>query len=172
MFWLFSFDFFFIHIEKKPKPENIEIYTLKTSSDRRFKVTKFTLADIWKQGFIIRINNFGDKEKSPHSEKDIKNQVILTQILPFFEYFCSRFSCTRSGSNHFLVISINFWAIFKRIPFFSNSFRAVCNFHAVLSFRTVEVFRAVQVFRAVLNILTVSIFRADFIFRALCIFSM
>lgn len=61
--------------EKKPKPENIDIYTLKMTSDRRCKVIKFTLADVWKQGCIIRINNFGDKEKTPHSEKDIKNQV-------------------------------------------------------------------------------------------------
>lgn len=63
--------------EKKPKPENIDIYTLKISSDRRCKVIKLTLADVWKQGCIIRINNFGDKEKAPHSEKDIKNQVCL-----------------------------------------------------------------------------------------------
>jgi len=61
--------------DKKPKPENIDIYTLKTTADKRCKVTKYTLADIWKQGFIIRINNFGDKEKAPHSEKDIKNQL-------------------------------------------------------------------------------------------------
>lgn len=61
--------------DKKPKPENIDIFTLKTTSDGRCKVTKMTLADIWKQGFIIRINNFGDKEKTPHSEKDIKSQV-------------------------------------------------------------------------------------------------
>lgn len=61
--------------EKKPKPENIDIYTLKITSDRRCKVVKMTLADVWKQGCIIRINNFGDKDKAPHSEKDIKNQV-------------------------------------------------------------------------------------------------
>lgn len=62
--------------DKKPKPENIDIFTLKTG-DKRCKVVKWTLADVWKQGFIIRINNFGDKEKSPHSEKDIKNQVRI-----------------------------------------------------------------------------------------------
>lgn len=67
----------FVFTEKKPKPENIEIYTLKISSDRRCKVIKMTLADVWKQGCIIRINNFGDKEKAPHSEKDIKNQVCV-----------------------------------------------------------------------------------------------
>lgn len=55
---------------------------MKMTSDRRCKVIKLTLADVWKQGCIIRINNFGDKEKAPHSEKDIKNQVnidVLTQ---------------------------------------------------------------------------------------------
>lgn len=60
--------------DKKPKPENVDIYTLKTS-DKRCKIIKWTLADVWNQGFIIRINNFGDKEKAPHCEKDIKNQV-------------------------------------------------------------------------------------------------
>lgn len=73
--WLFVFPYFFT--EKKPKPENIDIYTLKITSDRRCKVVKMTLADVWKHGCIIRINNFGDKDKTPHSEKDIKNQVRL-----------------------------------------------------------------------------------------------
>lgn len=65
----------FLFADKKPKPENIDIYTLKITADQRCKVFKLTLADVWKQGCIIRINNFGDKEKQPHSEKDIKNQV-------------------------------------------------------------------------------------------------
>lgn len=66
---------FFQFADKKPKPENIDIYTLRMTPDRRCKVIKVTLADVWKQGCIIRINNFGDKEKTPHPEKDIKNQV-------------------------------------------------------------------------------------------------
>lgn len=45
---------------------------------------KLTLADVWKQGCIIRINNFGDKEKAPHSEKDIKNQVCFCIYLILF----------------------------------------------------------------------------------------
>lgn len=64
--------------DKKPKPENVDIYTLKIS-DKRCKVVKWTLVDVWNQGFIIRINNFGDKEKSAHSEKDIKNQLSFAQ---------------------------------------------------------------------------------------------
>lgn len=51
--------------------------------DRRCKVIKVTLADVWKQGCIIRINNFGDKEKTPHLEKDIKNQVRLRHVWCF-----------------------------------------------------------------------------------------
>lgn len=71
--------------EKKPKPENIDIYTLKITTDRRCKVIKLTLADVWKQGCIIRINNFGDKDKTPHSEKDIKNQVRNSLLLFCFQ---------------------------------------------------------------------------------------
>jgi len=33
------------------------------------------LADIWNHGWELRINNFADKEKVPHNEKDIRNQV-------------------------------------------------------------------------------------------------
>lgn len=36
---------------------------------------KLTLEDIWNQGWELRINNFADKEKSAHNEKDIRNQV-------------------------------------------------------------------------------------------------
>lgn len=70
MFFSFVINF----ADKKPKPENVDIYTLKLS-DKRCKVVKWSLIDVWKQGFIIRINNFGDKEKIAHCEKDIKNQV-------------------------------------------------------------------------------------------------
>lgn len=41
------------------------------------KVIKMTLADVWNSGCILRINNFGDREKTAHSEKDIKNQVYI-----------------------------------------------------------------------------------------------
>lgn len=61
-------------IDKKPKPENVEIYTIKIT-ERRVKVIKISLEDIWKKGSKIRINNFDDKNKKAHSEKDIKNQV-------------------------------------------------------------------------------------------------
>lgn len=61
-------------ISDKPKPENIEIYTIKVL-ESRIKVIKLTLEEIWKRGCIIRINNFGDKENQAHSEKDIKSQV-------------------------------------------------------------------------------------------------
>lgn len=80
---------FSLFSDKKPKPENIDIFTLKTTTDGRCKVTKYTLADIWKQGFIIRINNFGDKEKSPHTEKDIKSQVRI-QWFVFFSLSLSK----------------------------------------------------------------------------------
>lgn len=65
---------FIFFSDKKPKPENIEIYTIKLY-EHRIKVIKMTLEDIWKKGCIIKINNFGDKENQPHSDKDIKNQV-------------------------------------------------------------------------------------------------
>lgn len=35
-----------------------------------------SLDDIWNNGWELRINNFADKEKPPHNEKDIRNQVI------------------------------------------------------------------------------------------------
>lgn len=76
MYFLLSLPLIFC-VEKKPKPENVDIYTMKMTSDRRCKVIKLTLADVWNQGCIIRINNFGDKDKAPHSEKDIKNQVTI-----------------------------------------------------------------------------------------------
>lgn len=63
-------------LDQKPKPENVEIFTIKIT-ERRLRVIKKTLGDLWNQGCIVRINNFGDKEKPPHSEKDIKNQVTI-----------------------------------------------------------------------------------------------
>lgn len=46
---------------------------------------KITLAQLWQQGYIVRINNFGDKEKPPHCEKDIKSQVIDNKRLKTIE---------------------------------------------------------------------------------------
>lgn len=37
------------------------------------------MEDIWKKGSKIRINNFDDKNKKAHSEKDIKNQIAFAQ---------------------------------------------------------------------------------------------
>lgn len=82
----FRFEF----VDKKPKPENIDIYTLRMTPDRRCKVIKVTLADVWKQGCIIRINNFGDKEKTPHPEKDIKNQVRISFCCIFYICFTEK----------------------------------------------------------------------------------
>lgn len=45
------------------------------------KVVKMTIANIWKQGNKIRINNFGDKDSTAHSEKDIRSQVGNFQII-------------------------------------------------------------------------------------------
>lgn len=75
--FIFSFLFSSIttKIDKKPKPESVEIYTIKIT-ERRVKVIKISLEDIWKKGSKLRINNFDDKNKKAHSEKDIKNQVI------------------------------------------------------------------------------------------------
>ncbi|XP_055712771.1 uncharacterized protein LOC129807498 [Phlebotomus papatasi] len=64
--------------DKKPKPESIEIFTIKIT-ERRMKILKMTLPDIWRQGAKLRINNFGDKDKPAHSDKDIRNQVIFAQ---------------------------------------------------------------------------------------------
>ena len=100
------FSFLYFRPDKKPKPENIDIYTLKTTPDRRIKVTKLTLADVWKQGCIIRINNFGDKEKTPHSEKDIKNQVCIP-FPPFtWHAFCFliHFVLTKQRQNHLIFV--------------------------------------------------------------------
>lgn len=69
---------FFKSSKDKPKPENIEIYSIKIY-DSRIKVIKMTLDDVWKKGCIIRINNFGDKENQAHNEKDIKGQITFAQ---------------------------------------------------------------------------------------------
>ena len=71
---------FFSHTDKKPISENIEIFTIQIS-EQRLRVIKKTLAELWHLGCTVRINNFGDKEKVPHSEKDIKNQVSCHRSL-------------------------------------------------------------------------------------------
>uniref|UniRef100_W8BMH2 Uncharacterized protein n=2 Tax=Ceratitis capitata TaxID=7213 RepID=W8BMH2_CERCA len=65
--------------DNKPKPETIEIYTVKIRDNGTFKMVKLNLEDIWNQGWELRINNFADKEKSAHNEKDIRNQVSFAR---------------------------------------------------------------------------------------------
>ncbi|XP_018784839.1 PREDICTED: uncharacterized protein LOC108966415 [Bactrocera latifrons] len=65
--------------DNKPKPDTIEIYTVKIRENGTFKMLKLTLEDIWNQGWELRINNFADKEKSAHNEKDIRNQVSFAR---------------------------------------------------------------------------------------------
>ncbi|XP_053948848.1 uncharacterized protein LOC128857223 [Anastrepha ludens] len=65
--------------DNKPKPETIEIYSVKIRDNGTFKMLKLTLEDIWNQGWELRINNFADKEKSAHNEKDIRNQVSFAR---------------------------------------------------------------------------------------------
>lgn len=55
-------------------PETIEIFSVKLRGNG-LRVFKITLEDVWKRGWYIRINNFADKEKQPHCEKDIRDQV-------------------------------------------------------------------------------------------------
>lgn len=88
-------NFIFFHpittkIDKKPKPESVEIYTIKIT-ERRVKVIKISLEDIWKKGSKLRINNFDDKNKKAHSEKDIKNQVIQFILKSSFRTKFDRF---------------------------------------------------------------------------------
>ncbi|XP_017475683.1 PREDICTED: uncharacterized protein LOC108365957 [Rhagoletis zephyria] len=65
--------------DNKPKPETIEVFTVKIRENGTFKMVKLTLEDIWNQGWELRINNFADKEKSAHNEKDIRNQVSFAR---------------------------------------------------------------------------------------------
>ncbi|XP_017055465.1 uncharacterized protein LOC108097586 isoform X2 [Drosophila ficusphila] len=60
--------------DNKPKPETIEIFSVKIRENGTYKLIKMSLADIWSHGWELRINNFADKEKVPHNEKDIRNQ--------------------------------------------------------------------------------------------------
>lgn len=63
--------------DNKPKPDTIEIFSVKIRENGTYKLIKMSLADIWNHGWELRINNFADKEKMPHNEKDIRNQVGL-----------------------------------------------------------------------------------------------
>ncbi|XP_073827839.1 lethal (1) G0469 NlpC/P60 domain-containing protein [Musca autumnalis] len=65
--------------ENKPKPETIEIFSVKIRENGTFKMLKMSLEDVWNNGWELRINNFADKEKSPHNEKDIRNQVSFAR---------------------------------------------------------------------------------------------
>lgn len=63
--------------DNKPKPDTIEIFSVKIRENGTYKLIKMSLADIWSHGWELRINNFADKEKVPHNEKDIRNQVNI-----------------------------------------------------------------------------------------------
>ncbi|XP_043657687.1 uncharacterized protein LOC122622943 isoform X1 [Drosophila teissieri] len=65
--------------DNKPKPETIEIFSVKIRENGTYKLIKMQLADIWSHGWELRINNFADKEKVPHNEKDIRNQVSVAR---------------------------------------------------------------------------------------------
>lgn len=67
--------------DNKPKPETIEIFSVKIRENGTFKMIKMSLDDIWKNDWELRINNFADKEKPPHNEKDIRSQVIHKSYL-------------------------------------------------------------------------------------------
>lgn len=61
---------------------------MKIRDNGTFKMVKLNLEDIWNQGWELRINNFADKEKSAHNEKDIRNQVRNKQeIFKCNKYF-------------------------------------------------------------------------------------
>ncbi|XP_055383802.1 uncharacterized protein LOC129613657 isoform X2 [Condylostylus longicornis] len=59
--------------DNKPKPDTIEIFSVKIRQNG-VRVYKTTLETIWNNNWQIRINNFADREKTPHNEKDIRNQ--------------------------------------------------------------------------------------------------
>ncbi|XP_023297107.2 serine/threonine-protein kinase DDB_G0283821 [Lucilia cuprina] len=65
--------------DNKPKPETIEIFSVKIRENGTFKMIKMSLDDIWNNDWELRINNFADKEKPPHNEKDIRNQISFAR---------------------------------------------------------------------------------------------
>lgn len=59
---------------------DIIIYTIKTNiADKSVKLVKVLLNDVWNSDNKIRINNFGDKDNTAHSDKDIKEQIAFAQ---------------------------------------------------------------------------------------------
>lgn len=60
--------------DKKPTASDILVFTV-TKIENRLKVVKFTVAELWSQGYKIRINNLNDKTKHINSEKEIKSQI-------------------------------------------------------------------------------------------------
>lgn len=78
--------------DKKPTATDINIYTVKMRDGKPMKVVKMTLAHIWKQGYKIRINNFGDRESTAHTDKDIRSQIL---------YAVKSRSMTWHNSQHF-----------------------------------------------------------------------
>ncbi|KAG5671414.1 hypothetical protein PVAND_001612 [Polypedilum vanderplanki] len=60
--------------DKKPTANDIFIYTV-SKCENRLKVVKFSIADLWNQGYKIRINNMNDKSKQINCEKEIRNQI-------------------------------------------------------------------------------------------------
>lgn len=60
--------------DKKPTANDLFVYTV-TKCENKLKVVKLTIAELWKDGYILRINNMNDKTKHINSEKEIKSQV-------------------------------------------------------------------------------------------------
>uniref|UniRef100_T1PCV2 Lecithin retinol acyltransferase n=1 Tax=Musca domestica TaxID=7370 RepID=T1PCV2_MUSDO len=65
--------------DNKTKPDTIEIFSVKIRENGTFKMLKMSLEDVWTNGWELRINNFADKEKAPHNEKDIRNQISFAR---------------------------------------------------------------------------------------------
>lgn len=87
---------YFFSLDKKPTATDINIYTVKIREGKPMKVVKMTLAHIWKQGYKIRINNFGDKDSSAHSEKDIRSQVCQHDHILSFSIYHPRTDNTKT----------------------------------------------------------------------------
>lgn len=60
--------------DKKPTANDIYVYTM-SKYENRLKVVKFSIAELWSQGYKIRINNMNDKSKQINTEKEIKSQI-------------------------------------------------------------------------------------------------
>lgn len=68
--------------DKKPTANDLFVYTV-TKLENKLKVVKLTIAELWKDGYILRINNMNDKTKHINSEKEIKSQVGLVAYLKY-----------------------------------------------------------------------------------------